>query len=146
MTGPIILWLSRHRPSPRQLAELKRLFPGCLVKEDRRTFVNADTIVERFHKSGAAEMVVVAPLSFVRELVRRGLHPIWAEMRQIARGSPNADSYYNGRSYRFIKFRRIRKVTVELEEISPPASPQPVTSPPSPTIEVADQPKEPVTS
>lgn len=122
----IILWLSRHKPSPRQIAELERLYPGHTLTIDSRAFDGADDIVARYHKSGATDLVVVAPLSFVRELVRRGLHPLWAEMRQIARGSPEADSHHNGRSYRFIRFNRIRSVTVELDPAV--ALPQPSTS------------------
>lgn len=119
----IILWLSRHTPTPRQLAELERIYPGHILKIDRRSFDGADDIVERYHKSGATDMVVVAPLSFVRELVRRGLHPLWAEMRQVTRGSPLAESHNNGRSYKFIGFRRITAIKVDTIAANPLTSP-----------------------
>jgi len=128
----IILWLSRHTPTPAQRAELERLYPGHELKIDKRSFDSADDIVARVAKSGATDIVVVAPLSFVRELVRRGLHPLWAEMRQVTRGSPSADSHHNGRSYRFIRFNRIRSVEVKLE----PAAPLP---PPSTTPNLSPQ-------
>ena len=119
MSGPIILWLSRHTPTVRQLAELERLYPGHDLKIDKRSFDSADDIVTRYKDSGATDMVVVAPLSFVRELVRRGLHPLWAEMRQVTRGSPQAETSNNGRSYRFVKFNRIRSIEVKLDEVLP---------------------------
>lgn len=115
----IILWLSRHTPTVRQLAELERLYPGHNLKIDKRSFDSADDIVARYKSSGATDMVVVAPLSFVRELVRRGLHPLWAEMRQVTRGSPLAETTNNNRSYRFIKFHRIRSIEVKLDEVLP---------------------------
>lgn len=118
----IILWLSRHKPTIRQLAELERLYPGHSLRIDSRSFDGADDIVSRYHNSGATDMVVVAPLSFVRELVKRGLHPLWAEMRQVVRGSPQADSHYGGRSYKFIGFRRITSVKVETIAAAPLSS------------------------
>lgn len=129
----IILWLSRHMPSKRQIAALEAMYPGHELKIDSRSFDNADDIAARYHKSGATDIVVVAPLSFVRELVRRGLHPLWAEMRQIARGSPDADSHHNGRSYRFIRFNRIKSVRVETE---------PATALPSPSVKDQTNPVE----
>lgn len=136
MSGPIILWLSRHTPTVRQLAELERLYPGHDLKIDKRSFDSADDIVARYKSSGATDMVVVAPLSFVRELVRRGLHPLWAEMRQVTRGSPHADTSNNGRSYRFIKFNRIRSITVQLDEVLPSTQPNKTTSPTSDNTKV----------
>lgn len=115
----IILWLSRHAPTPRQVAELERMYPGHTIKHDKQTFGDVADIVRRFHKSGATDLVLVAPWTVVRELVKRGLHPLWAEMKQVVRGSPLAESHHNGRSYRFVGFRRVDGVELKLSAARP---------------------------
>lgn len=119
-----IIWLSRHQPTPSQRAELERLFPSHTLEVDHRSFDGAKDIVARFRASGADEMVVVAPLNFTRELIKRGLYPLWAEMKQVSRGSPHAEVKYNGRAYKFVRFHRMTGIDVKLEPVNPPSPAQ----------------------
>lgn len=111
-----IIWFSRHLPLQRQIQELKRLFgEDVQIIQDPRPFSNAEDIIQRFRKMEGDEMVVVAPLSVLGKLCELGLKPLWAEMQQV---SPDqAEVIVNGRGYRFVKFRRIKRLALEFEDI-----------------------------
>jgi hypothetical protein len=114
-----IMWLSRHKPTKRQVAELRRLFGKVVVEWDNRRFSGADDIVERFEGSGATEMVLVGPLTLFRELVKRGIRPLYATMEQVKGGSPETEVQYRGRSYKFVDFKRVVALNLVLEPIEP---------------------------
>lgn len=104
-----IVWMSRHSPLVSQLKELERLFPGHSLIIDRRAFSSAAQIVQRFHEALGDEMVVVAPDSVVRELIRLGIRPIYAEMQQVSTAGEAETTIVANRSkrrryYRFVKF------------------------------------------
>ena len=61
--------------------------------------------------------MVVAPLSVIARLCELGLKPLWAEMKQV-RSWEEADLLYRGRFYRFVRFRRIKAVKLEFEELN----------------------------
>jgi len=112
-----ILWLSQHRPLPRQVEELKHLFGDVEVLQDINSFANAEEIVRRYKAGGYDDVVVVAPLSVIARLCELGLKPLWAEMKQV-RSWEEADLLYRGRFYRFVRFRRIKAVKLEFEELN----------------------------
>jgi hypothetical protein len=114
-----ILWVSRHTPTPRQLAALESHFPSHKLITDARPFDGADDIIERYRTSGADEMVLVAPDAVIRAVIARGVHPIKAEMRSCAPSHPEADVTLakNGRTYRFIRFGRITQLHYTLEPL-----------------------------
>lgn len=114
-----IVWMSRHHPTKRQRAVLGLLFPFHTLILDNRAFDSAETIITRFHEWHADEMVVVAPLTVVRELVRRGIFPLWAEMKQVAADNREAEVHYSGRHYKFVRFHRVRDVRFVLEDVNP---------------------------
>ena len=113
-----ITWFSRHDPTPRQRAELERLFPGAAITIDRRTFRDADDIIAR-HRGD--EMVVVAPLSVIQALVDRGIRPLWPEMEKIPPGAAAEVTMRrrDGRldHYRFVQFRRVVSIEIRFEEV-----------------------------
>ena len=112
-----VYWLSRHQPLPSQLAELRRLFgEDVIVEQDPKPFDSVDDILSRFHQSGADELLVVAPLSVISQLVQRGVKPLWAEMEQVADLS-RAETEAAGRYYRFVRFRRIVGVEIKFEDL-----------------------------
>lgn len=112
-----ILWLSRHSPLPAQLAELRRLWPGCTVDQDVQPFGDAAEIVRRVRAGGYDEVVVVAPLSVIDQLCQRGLRPLRAEMDQVDRLTDTSrEVAAGGRIYRFREFRRV----VRLELVTEP--------------------------
>lgn len=110
-----ILWLSRHKPLPSQIRELKRLFGEVEVVQDPNPFSSAEEIKKRFEEGGYDDLVVVAPLSVIQRLTQLGIKPLWAEMRQVP--VEEAEVVATGRGYRFERFRRIRAVKIEFEEL-----------------------------
>lgn len=112
-----ILWMSRHRPLESQKEALNDLFGKVKIEQDPNPFSNADDIVNRYKSGNYDEMVVVAPLSVIAELTKRGIKPLWAEMKQIDPNDENAEVVANGRGYTFICFKRIKTVRMEFEEI-----------------------------
>lgn len=111
-----IIWFSRHAPIPKQLDELKRIFgPETEVIQDPNPFQTADDVVQRFRASGADEMVVVAPLSVLDQLIKRGVRPLYAEMELVE--DEDYDTIANGRKFRFIRFVRIIEITVKKEPL-----------------------------
>lgn len=114
-----IMWLSRHKPTKRQIAELQRLFGPVAIEWDNRRFSGADDIVERFRETKADEMVLVGPLTLFRELVKRGIKPLYATMEQVKNGSPETEVQYRGRSYKFVDFKRVVALNLVLEPITP---------------------------
>jgi len=110
-----IHWVSRHKPLESQLRELRRLFGEVDVIYDPRTFASAEEIKERFEKARADEMVVVAPLSVIQRLTELGIKPLWAEMKLVS--PEEAEIEVAGRHYKFERFRRIKGVKLEFEEI-----------------------------
>jgi len=114
-----VYWMSRHEPLPSQITELKRLFgEGVIVEKDPQPFSSADDIVERFRRSGADELVIVAPLSVIAQVVQRGIKPLWAEMQQVEDPS-EAETEAAGRYYRFVRFRRIVGIEIKFEDVEP---------------------------
>lgn len=112
-----IIWFSRHEPIPKQIAELKRLFGEEVeVVQDPNPFSGADDVVRRFRESGADEMVIVAPLTVIDQITKRGIQPLYAEMR-LVENEPYYDVNVNGRKFVFERFTRIKRVIVEKEEL-----------------------------
>lgn len=111
-----VMWFSRHPALASQVAELKRIFGGDVeIVTDPEPFSTADDIIRRFRASGAIEMVVVAPLSVIGVICDRGLRPLWAEMEVVSK--KDAEVVAAGRGYKFIRFRRVKRLVLEFEEI-----------------------------
>lgn len=112
-----VLWVSRHTPLRSQVTELRRLFgPDTTVEQDNRPFDSAEEIARRYREGGYDDLVVVAPLSVLDHLCRMGLRPLWAEM--VEEGDPaKVEVRARGAGYRFDRFRRVKRVTVEYEEL-----------------------------
>jgi len=111
-----IVWFSRHDILPSQVEELKRLFGKDMkIVQDSARVSNADEMIRRFHEHGGDEMLVVAPLSVIDQLCRRGYHPLWAEMEQVP--IEEAETVANGRGFRFVRFRRVKRLALEFEEV-----------------------------
>jgi len=105
-----ILWLSRHKPLPSQLRELRRIFGSVMVIQDAKPFSSADEIRQRFVSGGYDDIVVVAPLSVIQRLTELGIKPLWAEMELC--DPEKAEVWASGRPYRFKCFRRIMAIKI----------------------------------
>jgi hypothetical protein len=116
-----ILWLSRHAPTPKQLARLEALYGADVqVEADDMGFRSAAEIAERFKQSGADEVVLVAPLSVTRALCEHGVYPLRAKMEPCAQNDPDMEVRLGRRWYRFIRFTRIKAINIEEEEVVKP--------------------------
>jgi len=112
-----IIWFSRHSALPSQIAELKRVFGNDVnIIPDSQPFSTADDVVRRFRSQNADEMVIVAPLSVIGAICDRGIHPLWAEM-EVVPTTEEAEVTAGGREYRFVRFRRVKKLVLEFEDI-----------------------------
>ena len=118
-----VVWVSRHVPLESQKTELERLFPGHRLVIEKRPFSSAEQIVRRFREAGGDEMVVVAPWSVMRQIIKLGIRPIYAEMKPST--AEDAESVVvSGRSkrrryYRFVGFSYCTDVSLKLEPITP---------------------------
>lgn len=115
-----IAWLSRHEPLPVQIDTLRAIFGDIEITQDARTWGDASAIVERV--KGFDEVVIVAPLSLIAELLRRGLRPIRADMQLMPPGTefdPYRDVAEKDRHYRFMKFSRIVRLELVTEDLVP---------------------------
>lgn len=110
-----IIWFSRHAPIQKQIDELERIYGEVNIIQDRNPFSSADDVVKRFNSKNADEMVIVAPLSVIDAITKRGIKPLYAEM-ELVHGS-QYDVMANGRKFIFKEFVRINKVTIEKEKI-----------------------------
>lgn len=117
MSKTKIYWLSRHQPLQSQINELRRIYGDDVeIIPDPNPFEGADEIIRRFRESGADEILVVAPLSVIAQLVQRGIKPLWAEM-EVVNDPAEAETEASGRYYRFKRFRRIVRVVMEFEDL-----------------------------
>ncbi|SRR6056297_1038419 len=110
-----ILWVSRHSMHGIQIYALRRMF-GSDVKviEDKRPFDSVETIVKRFKEGGFDDVIVVAPLSVLARMVDLGLKPLWSEAEITT--PEKADWSVRDRHYRFVRFRRVKKLVLEFED------------------------------
>jgi hypothetical protein len=110
-----ILWMSRHPWLKSQEEELKRIFGEVKIKQIPTPFMSAEKVVEIYKKGGYDEMVIVAPLSVIAKITEMGIKPLWAEMEIVSKKEAEVEAA--GRYYRFVKFRRIKKVKMEFEDL-----------------------------
>ena len=119
----LILWLSQHQPLPVQLARLAMRFgQDVKVVRDGQTFTNAEELVRRFNRGGYDDWVVVAPLSVLSRICELAAElgipkPLYSEM-QVLQSSKRGqeDLAYRGRLYKFLKFRRVKRLVLEFED------------------------------
>ena len=117
----IILWISKHKPVPNQRAELLRLFGPHELRTDLDPFRDAGDLAQRIRRSGALEVVCVAPLSVLRKLLEFGIRPLNAEMSQVSADQAEVSAVgRNGtRYYKFIRFKRLVGIEMTYEEVRP---------------------------
>lgn len=112
-----ILWMSRHEPHEAQLAELRRLFgDDVVVEQESRPFDSAEAIARRYRSGRCDDLVVVAPLSVLDHLCRMGLKPLWAESVEENDPARVHFSGARGQGFRFVRFRRVKRLTLEFED------------------------------
>jgi hypothetical protein len=115
-----ILWISRHPMNGIQIGALKRMF-GEDVKlvQDARPFDSAEKIVERVKQGGYDDVIVVAPYSVLTRMVDLGLRPLWSDAEIVPK--EKSDWSVRDRYYRFLRFKRVKGLVMEFEDLGPEA-------------------------
>ncbi|HNW91413.1 MAG TPA: hypothetical protein PKM88_00695 [bacterium] len=112
-----ILWMSRHKMTTPQIEALRHMYGADVeVEQEAKPFSDAREIVRRFKSGNYLDMVVVAPLSVLAVICQEGIKPLWSEA--IEETDPNKIEFFGGRGkgFRFVRFRRIKKVALEFED------------------------------
>ena len=96
-----------------------RLFGPHELRIDAAPFSDAGEVARRIRENNAQEVVVVAPLAVLRKLLEFGFAPLTADMEQCRpeEAEIQTPGYLQGRHYKFRKFRRLRSITLEYEDI-----------------------------
>lgn len=116
-----ILWVSRHPVHQVQLGALRRLFgQDAQVVADPRPFDSAETIVRRVRDGNYDDCIVVAPYSVLAKMVDLGLRPLWSEAEQV-KDPAQSDWSVRDRHFRFLRFKRVRRLVLDLEDLGPDA-------------------------
>ncbi len=112
-----ILWMSRHKPHPRQIKALQKMYGAdTIIEQDSKPFDDARQIATRYEQGGFDDLVVVAPLSVIAVLCHEGVKPLWSE--SVEENDPAKVDFWGarGQGFRFVRFRRIRRVALEFED------------------------------
>lgn len=112
-----ILWMSRHKPHSRQIETLRKMYgDGVIVEQESRPFDDARQIANRYREGNYDDMVIVAPLSVIQVLCNEGIRMLWSEA--IEENDPSKVEFRGarGQGYRFVRFRRIKRVALEFED------------------------------
>ena len=100
--GASVLRCTSNPLTGAELNALRHFFgPGMRPTEDPRLFRDGREVLERFRKSGAHELLLVAPYSVLEQVIQQGVSPIWAE--------------FDG--HEFIALRRVVGVEITFEEL-----------------------------
>ncbi len=120
-----LLWVSRHPVHKVQLGALRRMFgEDVQLVTDPKPFDSAETIVKRVRDGNYDDCIVVAPYSVLAKMVDLGLRPLWSEAEQLP-DQANSDWNVRDRYYRFLRFKRVKDLVLELETLGPAADRQP---------------------
>lgn len=112
-----ILWMSRHKPHRRQIEALQKMYgKDVVIVQESRPFDDAREIARRFREGNFDDMVIVAPLSVIAVLCKEGIKMLWSEA--VEENDPAKIEFRGarGQGYRFVRFRRIKRVALEFED------------------------------
>jgi predicted nucleic acid-binding protein len=115
--GKKILWMSRHEPHRRQIETLRNTYGGdTVVEQESRPFDDALQIAKRYREGHYDDMVIVAPLSVIQVLCNEGIRMLWSEA--VEENDPSKVEFRGarGQGFRFVRFRRIKRVALEFED------------------------------
>lgn len=110
--------MSRHPPTLSQLLALSTHFPSHTLIVDARPFSGAAQITERFTAASGDVLVIVAPWPIMRELNKRGITPLHAEMKSVSCDGPHEVSMGPPTRHRcadFVRFVWCRSVEIKLD-------------------------------
>jgi hypothetical protein len=112
-----IIWYSAFPWTPRQLALLQTQFGADVKLVHGGLIKNAQALAGAFRKSGADDLVVIAPMAMLEALLREGIRPIWPESEPCGESHPERDiKTRDGRCFRSTGFSRLVELRLEQEE------------------------------
>ncbi len=122
-----ILWLSQHAPSPRQAAELRRLYPHATIDRRPVRYILNDTldwltleVARRTSGSvgdGSTEVVMAgAPLSILQLACDRGILPLWPVVERVEANNPRAEWTIGNTGYVHQRFMRCYGLRIDLRD------------------------------
>lgn len=112
-----ILWMSRHKPHSRQIETLREMYgKDAIVEQESRPFDDARQVARRFKEGGYDDMIIVAPLSVIAVLCNEGIKMLWSEAVEENDLAKIEFRGARGQGYRFVRFRRIKRVALEFED------------------------------
>ncbi|MDP3989053.1 MAG: hypothetical protein Q8P93_02360 [bacterium] len=87
-----------------------------VVEQEARPFDDARQVAHRFREGGYDDMVIVAPLSVIQVLCNEDIRMLWSEA--VEENDPSKIEFHGarGRGFRFVRFRRIKRVALEFED------------------------------
>lgn len=112
-----VLWVSRHRPHASQLEALRERYGrDVMVDLEPRPFDDARFIAQRFREGGYSDMVIAAPLSVIQVLCNEQIPMLWSEA--VPENNTKLVEFRGarGQGYRFVRFRRIKRVVMEFAD------------------------------
>jgi hypothetical protein len=115
------MWVSRHSPTDSQRRELSRIFGPHDLRIDPAPFSDALDIKRRMMAARAQEIVCVAPLSVLKELLTFGIRPLTADMEKCKPDEAEVEttSPSGSRFLRFVRFRRLTEIVMTYEDVTP---------------------------
>lgn len=112
-----ILWMSRHQPHWKQIETLRNIYGGdTIVEQEARPFDDARQVAKRYREGNYDDMVIVAPLSVIAVLCNEGIKMLWSEATEENDPSKIEFRGARGQGFRFVRFRRIKRVALEFED------------------------------
>jgi hypothetical protein len=113
-----ILWMSRHASHGRQIEALRQMYgQDAVIEQEAHPFDDARQIAKRFRDGHYDDMVIVAPLSVIEVLCREGIKMLWSEAVEENEPAKIEFRGARGQGYRFVRFRRIKRVAIEFEDV-----------------------------
>jgi hypothetical protein len=93
------------------------MFGGdTIVEQESRPFDDARQIAKRYREGRYDDMVIVAPLSVIQVLCNEGIRMLWSEAVEENDLSKIEFRGARGQGFRFVQFRRIKRVLLEFED------------------------------
>ena len=107
-----ILWVSRHPPTPEHSEYLEHHFKDeIFIDTWNKGDSNTREVINRYRKGNYDDLVLVLPMELIGKICKAGIHPIRPVYKVVSLENENV------RNYTFLRFERIRSVTVERETL-----------------------------
>jgi hypothetical protein len=92
------------------------MYGDTIIELEARPFDDARLIARRFREGRFDDMVIVAPLSVIQVLCNEGIRMLWSKAVEENDQARVEFCGARGRGYRFVRFRRIKRVALEFED------------------------------